>query len=79
MRELKGSMKDVGAHQGLLVSWSGFKRTVVAERRRHFFEVRLWNADDLVAAVFEHYEQFPAELRAELPLRRVWTPVQEEM
>lgn len=78
LRELKGVMKDFGADQGLLVSWGGFKRTVLNEARRAYFEIRLWDASNLVESIQTHYEKFSDELRADLPLKRVWTLVQED-
>ena len=78
LRELNGVMKDFGADQGLLVSWGGFKRSVLAEARRRYFEIRLWDAGDVVDAVLRHYDQFPEDLKAELPLKRIWTLVQED-
>ncbi len=78
IRELKGVMKDFGAEQGLFVSWSGFKRSVLSEARRQFFEIRLWDAGDVVDALQKYYEQFPENLKAELPLKHIWTLVQDE-
>lgn len=78
LRELNGVMKDFGADQGLLVSWGGFKQSVFNDARRRFFEIRLWDADDLIQALLEDYEHLPADLQAELPLKRVWTLVLEE-
>lgn len=78
VRELTGVMHDFGAQQGLFVAWGGFKRSVWQEARQRFFEIRLWQASDLIAAVEQHYEQLPEWLRAELPLKRIWTLVPEE-
>jgi restriction system protein len=78
LRELQGVLKRFGAHQGLLVSWGGFKSSVLREARQLFFEVRLWDAGDVVAALLEHYDRLPADLRAELPLKRIWALVPEE-
>lgn len=77
VRELHGVMRDFGADHGLVVAWGGFKSSVVRESARKYFEIRLWSSDDLVAAVLAHYDQLPADLRAELPLKRIWTLVQE--
>ena len=60
------------------MSWGGFKRSVDAEARKLFFEIRLWNADDLIEVLTDSYEQLPDELQAELPLKRIWTLVLEE-
>lgn len=71
-RQLRGTMADFRADQGLLVAWSGFKGSVRAEARTSHFAVRLWDADDLLDEVFKHYEALDSELRSRLPLTRVW-------
>ncbi len=71
-------MKDFGAEQGLLVSWGGFRRSVLSEARRAFFEIRLWDAGGLVEAILKHYEHFPEDIKADLPLKRIWSLVHEE-
>jgi len=78
LRQLRGVLGTFGADRGLLVSWGGFKRSVDAEVRKLFFEIRLWNADDLIEVLTDSYEQLPDELQAELPLKRIWTLVLEE-
>jgi restriction system protein len=78
VRELRGVMHSFGAEQGLFVSWSGFKRSVIAEARRQFFQIRLWDADAVVDAVQQHYDLLPEDLKAELPLKRIWTLVLEK-
>lgn len=78
LRELKGVMKDFNANQGLFVSWGGFSREAIKEARKSYFEVRLWDADDLVMAILRHYDQFSEALKAELPLKRIWTLVHED-
>jgi len=78
LRELQGVMKNFGAQQGLLVAWGGFKKTVHDEARRHFFEIRLWDAGDLVDALLKDYGSLPEDVQAELPLKRVWALVLEE-
>ena len=47
-------------------------KPVIREARRLFFFIRLWEAGDVVIALQDAYEKLPAELRAEIPLRRVW-------
>jgi restriction system protein len=78
LRELQGVMRNFGAEQGVLVAWGGFKQTVLAEARRHFFEIRLWDAGDVVDALLENYERLPEDVQAELPLKRIWSLVLEE-
>jgi restriction system protein len=78
LRELRGVMQDFKANQALLIAWGGFKRTVLAEAGKIFFELRLWDAGDVVENVLRYYEKFPEELKADLPLKRIWVLVQEE-
>jgi len=78
LSQLVGTMQAVGAEQGLLVSWSGFRTTVEREVARNFFKVRFWDQTKLLDQVFEHYERLDPEIRAELPLKRIWTVVQDE-
>jgi restriction system protein len=77
-RGLKGTMDSFDAEQGLLVSWSGFKDSVVKEARGSFFRVRLWNSDDLLEQLFWNYERLPEDVRAALPLKRIWALAREE-
>jgi len=77
-RGLQGTMTTFKADEGLLVSWGGFNRPVQQEARLSFFSVRLWDADDLIAAIERTYDRLPKELQAELPLKRVWALVVEE-
>ena len=78
LRSLQGTMGAFQADQGLLVSWSGFTGALQREARQSFFTVRLWNANELVDAVFRNYSRLPEQIRAEIPLRRIWTLVPSE-
>ncbi|MEO5373128.1 MAG: restriction endonuclease [Alphaproteobacteria bacterium] len=61
LRELQGVMPGFGATHGLIVSWGGFKDSVIREARRLYFQIRLWDAGDPVDALQETYEKFPAK------------------
>ncbi|MDI9430651.1 MAG: restriction endonuclease [Planctomycetota bacterium] len=78
LRELRGVMQDFKADQGLFVAWGGFRRPVLAEARKNFFELRLWDAGDVVENVLRYYDSFPEELKADLPLKRIWVLVQDQ-
>ncbi len=71
--QLIGTMQNVQADQGLLVSWGGFTRSIDRELASQFFRVRLWDQDALINALLEHYHQLDEDLRAEVPLKRIWT------
>ena len=68
-----GTMNDVGANYGLLVSWGGFKSNVEQERSNEFFRVRLWNQNDLIDQVLVHYEELDNYIKGEIPLKSFWT------
>lgn len=76
--QLIGAMQNVQAEQGLLVSWGGFKQTVDSETAVQFFRVRLWDQDTLIDALLEHYHLLDEDLRAELPLKRIWTVASQD-
>lgn len=77
-RTLQGTMQTYKAEQGLLVCWGGFNKVVLAEARQGHFTVRLWDSRDVVEAVYRTYEHLPAEIQADLPLKRVWMLVPED-
>lgn len=77
-RTLQGTMQSFKADQGLLVCWGGFNKVVLAESKQGHFMVRLWDSSDLVEAIYRNYERLPAEIQAELPLKRVWMLVTED-
>lgn len=77
IQRLHGSMKKVGADQGLFVSWDGFNAKMPAEEREQFFTIRLWDSGKLIKAILENYEAISPEIQAELPLKRIWVLVQD--
>jgi restriction system protein len=76
IQRLHGSMKGVGADQGLFISWGGFNSKVPPEKRSQFFSVRLWDSGDLIQALLENYEKLSPDIQAELPLKRIWVLVE---
>lgn len=71
--QLIGTMQNVRAEHGIFVSWGGFRSTVRREMATQFFRVRLWDQGDVIRETLEHYHLFDDELRAELPLKKIWT------
>lgn len=71
--QLIGVMQNFGAEQGLLVSWSGFKGSVDKEIPSQFFRVRLWDQDSLIEELLKVYDKIDEDIKAELPLKQVWT------
>jgi restriction system protein len=78
LRGLQGVLQNFHAEQGLLVCWGGFKSSVIQEARQSFFTIRLWDSGDLLGMILKNHDEFPDELKAELPLKRIWALVLEE-
>ncbi len=70
--QLIGTMSNFNADYGLLVSWSGFKTSVMKEIPKQFFKVRLWDSKKVIEEIFDNYEKLSDEIKAEIPLKRVW-------
>lgn len=71
--QLIGAMDNTKADAALFVAWGGFKPTVYRELANRFFRVRLWTQKELLEQLFATYDKLDEDLRAELPLKRVWT------
>ncbi len=71
--KLLGAVSKFGAQEGLFVSWSGFKTNVFKQMAPSFFKVRLWTQKELLEALFSTYDHLDEDLKAELPLKRIWT------
>lgn len=78
LHQLLGTMQNVKADQGLLVSWGGFKTSVERETAQHFFHVRLWDQHQLISELLSDYDRLDEDVRAELPLKRIWTVATQE-
>ena len=77
VRELHGVLTTHGAEQALLVAWGGITNAANRELRNQFFRVRVWDADNLLKAVLRNYDRLSEDLRADLPLKRIWSLVEE--
>lgn len=73
LNQLIGAMQNVHAQHGLLVSWGGFKSSVEREIPTQFFRVRTWDQDTIIEELLANYDKLDAELRAELPFKRIWS------
>jgi restriction system protein len=74
-RAIFGLKESLQADQGLLVAWGGFKGSVRREARSQHFSMVLWDADDLLDALFGAYDRLREDVRSRLPLKRVWALV----
>lgn len=76
--KLIGAVRKFGANEGLFVSWSGFKNNVQKELAASFFTVRLWTQKELLEQLFANYDKLDEDIKAELPLKRIWTVAAQE-
>lgn len=76
--QLIGTMSNYNAEYGLLVSWSGFKSSVIKEIPKQFFKVRLWDSKQIIEEIFNCYDKLSDEIKTEIPLKRVWMLNMEE-
>lgn len=77
--QLIGTMTNFQADQGLLVSWGGFNRAIEKETAAQFFRVRLWGQKEIIQELLANYDQLDDEIKAEIPLKRVWTLASGEL
>lgn len=70
--QLIGTMANVGADYGLLVSWGGFKSSIIRDVPMQFFRVRLWSRIDILNEFLACYDKLDEEIRQAIPLKRVW-------
>ena len=80
-RGLQGSLGNVGANHGLLVSLGDFTRAVRNENERSFFQIRLWGPAELVRNLLNTYDKLPTDIRADIPLvdRKVPPPGTDDL
>lgn len=76
--KLLGAMTKFNADEGLFVAWGGFKSNVKKELATQFFRLRLWSRKELLEHLFEQYDRLDEDLKAELPLKRVWMVAAQE-
>ena len=71
-------MAQRGAEQGLLVAWGGITNEAMREARDAFFSIRVWDQGNVLDEILKYYHLFDDELKAELPLKKIWSLVQED-
>jgi restriction system protein len=76
--EFHGVVSKFASQKGLFVSWSGFTSPVKHDAKKDFFKIRLWDQGDIVEAVLDNYERLDDEMKADLPLKRIWTLVKSD-
>ncbi len=54
-----------------------FTKDVINKAKSVFFSIRLQDQGAILNEITKYYEQFDEELKAELPLKRIWILVKE--
>ena len=72
LRDLEGTMRNVGADYGLLVSWSGFRSSIDSEVRDKFFTIKFWDHKKIVDEFLANYDNLDEEIKMKVPLKRIW-------
>lgn len=70
--QLIGTMANVGADYGLLVSWGGFKSSIIREIPMQFFKVRLWSHIEILNELLQCYDLLDEDIKQEIPLKKIW-------
>lgn len=70
--QLIGTMANVGADYGLLVSWGGFKSSIIRDIPMQFFKVRLWSHIEILNELLQCYDLLDEDLKQEIPLKKIW-------
>ncbi|WP_366521703.1 restriction endonuclease [Solidesulfovibrio sp.] len=71
--KLLGAVSTFAAAEGLFVSGGGFEPNAQKELAARLFRVRLWSQRELFEQLFSTFEKLDEDLKAELPLKRIWT------
>jgi restriction system protein len=78
VQTLQGAITRFNADQALLVAWGGVNRQAERFLETTKFQIRVWDAADLIGALLRVYPNLPADIRSELPLKQIWIPVEEQ-
>lgn len=70
--QLNGLVHTHGADYGLLATWAGLSRPAREAVKHQRFRVKVWESEDIVAALLRNYEKLPEDITERVPLRRVW-------
>lgn len=76
IREMKGVMQDFNADYGILAVWGGLTRSAIKVSQQSFFKIRWWDQVEIVNQIMANYEKFSDEMKLKLPLKQIWTLVE---
>ena len=77
LRELDGVIKNFRADYGILVAWGGLNKVAIQEISRSFFTTKMWDQGKIVDELIQNYDNLDDILKSEIPLRRIWSIIEE--
>lgn len=77
LRELGGVINKFNAEFGILAIWGGLTRSAQIEADNSFFSIRYWDQVKIVNEILLNYDKFSDEMKIKLPLKQIWTLVEE--
>lgn len=75
LQQLNGAIHRYQADQGLLVTFGGVTGPARSYLESQYFNIRVWTMDDIIDAIYKHYDLLDDEIRAKLPLKQIWIPI----
>lgn len=78
LRGLQGAKANFDAETALFVAWNGFNQAARRLARNQWFSIRIWDSGDLIEKITENYNQLSEDIRAQLPLKQIWTLADED-
>lgn len=78
LQQLNGAIHRFQADQGLLVTFGGVTGPAKTYLETQYFNIRVWTIDDIIQAVYRHYPVLENEIKARLPLKQIWIPIDQE-
>jgi len=70
--QLGGVVGQHSADHGLLVAMGGLTQPAQAKVDAQRLKVAVWDEEELLRRIYQHYETLPEDIRADIPLRLAW-------
>lgn len=77
VQQLQGAISTHSADHGLLVAWGGITKEATRYLSTQRFTIRVWNSQDVLNGLFSCYDELPAAIQRDIPLKRIWTLAEE--
>ena len=78
LQQLNGAIHRFQADQALLVTFGGVTSAAKGYLEAQYFNIRVWTMDDILRAIYKHYPSLDNEMKARLPLKQIWVPIDSD-